>query len=56
MRRIELGASVKVQVEGRVVARDEMGDAGYLVEYYGNDGKKVVWVAAEIVERAEVQE
>jgi hypothetical protein len=47
--RIELGARVKVQIEGKVVARDEMGDNGYLVEH-GPDGKQD-WIPLEIVER-----
>jgi hypothetical protein len=50
--RMEFGAAVRVVLEGRVVARDEMGDAGYLVEHTPNGKVKRVWVAPEVVERA----
>ena len=49
---IKLGDKVRVAIEGRVVARDEMGDNGYLVEH---DGKQD-WIPPEIVERVPEQD
>lgn len=51
MSTIELGALVRVALEGRVVARDEMGDSGYLVEYRRDGEARREWLSGDIVER-----
>ncbi|QKC99215.1 hypothetical protein [Mesorhizobium sp. NZP2298] len=54
MKKIELGALVRVQLEGRVVARDEMGDNGYLVEHGPEGDVKQDWIPPEIIEAVTV--
>lgn len=56
MSKIELGAKVRVQLEGRVVSRDEMGDNGYLVEHGPEGDVKQDWIPPEIVQRVSGEE